>query len=455
MQAQPQPLTLAGISDRLDRLPASRFHAKILVVAALSLLFDTLDTAVTGFILASLRTTWHFDASTIGIVSAIGLSGYLVGSFICGFVADHIGRKKTILFTLVLYSIFSAGRGLSNTVGVFAFLNFFTWFFVGAESSTVPPYLAELWPSRTRGKLVGWMMAFFGAGIALSPVWSLLIIPTLGWRWALFLTAPFALIGGIMRSVLPESPRWLIRAGRPSDAETVMARIETEVFKSVGPLSASTAPTQRREESSTRRVQPRELVGAAYRTVTLMLWAAWFAEFGVLYTYQIFLPTILSAEGLSIVKSFGYSVVIYSSVIPGYVFGGYVVEWFDRKYAIVLAFVSITAFGTLFGHSRSPAQIMTFAGLTVFFLSIGSTAIYTYTPELYPTEIRATAMGIASAWGRVGAVTMLLVFGHFFATLGKSLLVLVIDPVLIAAVIVVFCFGPSTRGRPLQETPGG
>ena len=153
MQTQTQPLTLGEVSDRLDRLPTSWFHAKILIVAALSLLFDTLDTAVTGFVLASLRTTWHFDAKAIGVVSAIGLSGYLVGSAICGFVADHIGRKKTILFTLILYSVFSAWRGFSNTIVVFAFLNFFTWFFVGAESSTVPPYLAELWPARTRGKL--------------------------------------------------------------------------------------------------------------------------------------------------------------------------------------------------------------------------------------------------------------------------------------------------------------
>ena len=182
-----------------------------------------------------------------------------------------------------------------------------------------------------------------------------------------------------------------------------------------------------------------------------MLWAAWFAEYGVLYTYQIFLPTILAAEGRSIVKSFGYSVVIYSSVIPGYVLGGYVVEWLDRKYTILISFVAIAAFGTLFGHSQSPAQIMTFAGLTVFFLSLGSTAIYAYTPELHPTEIRATAMGIASAWGRVGAVTLLLVFGHFFSTLGKSLLFLCIDPVLIIAAIVVLFFGPSTRGRPLKE----
>src|SRR5258706_7333519 len=106
MQAQTPELTLGEVSDRLDRLPASRFHAKILIVAALSLLFDTLDTAVTGFVLASLRTVWHFDAKTIGVVSAIGLSGYLVGSAICGFIAVHLGRKKPTLFPLLFSSLF-------------------------------------------------------------------------------------------------------------------------------------------------------------------------------------------------------------------------------------------------------------------------------------------------------------------------------------------------------------
>src|SRR6266850_1411262 len=83
MQAQTPELTLGEASDRLDRLPASRFHAKILIVAALSLLFDTLDTAVTGFILASLRTTWHFDANTIGVVSAVRLSCGLFHLWLC------------------------------------------------------------------------------------------------------------------------------------------------------------------------------------------------------------------------------------------------------------------------------------------------------------------------------------------------------------------------------------
>src|ERR1700716_469637 len=99
--AQTEQLTIREAADRLDRLPTSRFHAKILIVAALSLLFDTLDTTKTVFILASLRDRWHFDAKTIGIVSVVGLSGYLVGSAYSEFVPDHIGRKKTILFTLI------------------------------------------------------------------------------------------------------------------------------------------------------------------------------------------------------------------------------------------------------------------------------------------------------------------------------------------------------------------
>ena len=449
------PLKVEEISDRLDRLPASRFHARILVVAALSLLFDTLDSVVTGFVLASLRTVWNFDAKTVGLISAIGLSGYLVGSFFCGFVADRVGRKKTILFTLILYSFFSAARGLANTVAVFAVLNFLAWVFIGAESSTVPPYLAELWPARIRGKLVGWMMGFFGLGVALSPVWALLIIPGLGWRWALFLTAPFALIGGMIRSSLPESPRWLVQIGRVSEAESVIRRIESEVERSTG---APLPPVMRSQPSSNRLetlVRPRDLLSPIYRRITLMLWAAWFAEYGVLYTFQTFVPTILSAEGYSIVKSFRYSVVIYGAVIPGYILGGHVVEWLDRKYAILLSFISIGLCGTLFGLSRTPSEIMLFGGLTVFFLALGSTAIYTYTPELYPTEIRATGMGIASAWGRAGAVTLLLGFGYFFAVRGKSLLFIISDSALFIASIAVFWLGPSTRGRQLEDTSRG
>jgi putative MFS transporter len=442
-----------NLTQRLDRLPASRFHTKVLVIAALSLFFDTLDTVVTGFVLADLRGRWDFGPREIGIVSAIGLTGYMIGSFGAGFAADRLGRKKTILYTLLLYSAFSASRGFSDNLTVFAILNFFTWIFVGAESSTVPAYLIELWPSRIRGKLNGWMMGFFALGLAASPIWALYLIPSVGWQWALFLTAPFAALGGLMRSGLPESPRWLVAQGRADEADRVVSDIERAVEREKG---IALPPVARQEPTigtlSAEKQSAWMLVSRPYLPVTIMLWIAWFAQYGVLYTFMTVLPTILALEGFPVVKSFQFSVFIFSAFVPAYIFGGYVVEWLDRKYAAALSYASIALFGTLFGFATDATMMVVFGGLTAFSLGIGATFIYTYTPELYPTEVRATGMGICSAWGRVGAVMLLLAFGVFSVLQGKLVLFLVSDVMLLCAFIAVLVIGPSTRGKSLEAS---
>jgi putative MFS transporter len=386
------------IGARLDRLPLSRFHFVLLVIAATSLLFDGLDGVVMTFVLTNLRTVWQIDVATIGVVSAIGFGGYLVGAAASGFVADRIGRKKTVLLTLVCYSLFSGARGFAGGVGSLAALHFLTFIFIGAESATVPPYLAEFWPARMRGKMNGVAMSFFGIGIALSPLWALLIIPRLGWRWALFLTAPFALVAGLMRSRLPESPRWLARVGRTEEADRVVAGIEAQVERDTHRALPAVMVRPPESQASARVVLgPKDLLASAYRSTTLMLWTAWFAEFGIFYLFQTFVPTILAGEGYAIVKSFGYSVVILGGTIPAYVLGGQIAEWIDRKFAILLAFAAAAVFGTLFGVSTQPWAFMVFGGLTSFALALGSVAVYTYTPELYPTEVRVTGTGIASA----------------------------------------------------------
>ncbi|MCI3208253.1 MULTISPECIES: MFS transporter [Pandoraea] len=450
-------LTQQDIARRLDRLPVSRFHLTVLIVAALSLFFDTLDTVITGFVLATLRPLWGFDAATIGVISAIGLGGYLVGSALAGFAADRYGRKRMIMLTLVLYSLFSASRGLVNDVWSFAALNFFTWLFVGAESSIVPPYLAELWPTRVRGKLGGWMMGFFALGIAVSPIWALNIIPHWGWRAALFLTLPFAVVVGLMRSGLPESPRWLLQRGRAAEAEAVLASIEQRVGRRLPEdgVTTSTPTTPTASTKPTKVWRARDLLSPRFRKVTLMLWMAWFAEYGVLYTFMTFVPTLLAMEGFSIVKSFEFSIAIYASVIPGYVFGGYVVDWLDRKPTAILAFIGTAIFGTLFGLSTTSGALMAFGGLMAFFLALGSTAIYSYTPELYPTEIRATGMGLASAWGRAGAILLLLVFGVFAVLKGKLFVFVISDVILLIAAICIALLGPSTKGRSLEDASTG
>jgi putative MFS transporter len=298
-------------------------------------------------------------------------------------------------------------------------------------------------------------MAFFGLGIALSPLWALLIIPNLGWRWAFLLTAPFALVVGVMRSKLPESPRWLARVGRLEEADAVVMAIEAQVERETAHALPAAELREAKSDAEEVALHPGDLLRPVYRRTTLMLWTVWFAEFAVFYMYQTFVPTILAAEGYAIVKSLAYSVVIYGTAVPAYILGGQIVELIDRKYSVLLAFVATVLTGTLFGLATQPWAFMVFGGATTFFLAVGSTAIYTYTPELYATEVRVTGMGIASAWGRVGTITALLVFGFLFKTQGKSLIVIMSDSILLVGAVAVAVFGPPTRGRRLEDTSQG
>ncbi len=403
---------------------------------------------VTGFAFASLRVEWGLKTSALGVTAAIGLAGYLVGSLLVGFLADRFGRKAVMTWSLGLYSLFSASRALSGGIGTFATLNFFTWLFVGMESCVVPPYLAKLWPSRLRGRFNGWMMGFFAFGLALSPVWALVFMPHLGWRWTLALTAPFALLIGAMRSVLPESPRWLLSRGRAAEAEAVVDAIERRVARggALPPVVPIAAPPP---ALAARR---RDIVARPLLPLTLALWLAWFTEYGVLYTFLTVLPTLLANEGLSIVRSTQFSVVIFSGFIPGYVLSGYVLDRLGRKPWLIGCFAGVAVSGTLFGFSGTPAGIMGFAWFSAFFLGSGSTTIYTYTPELYPTAIRTTAMGFGSAWGRAGGITLLMVFGIFSVLQGRLALFMVSDGLLLASIVAIALVGPVTAGRTLEAT---
>jgi len=195
-----------------------------------------------------------------------------------------------------------------------------------------------------------------------------------------------------------------------------------------------------------------DIVAPAILPVTLMLWLVWFTEYGVLYTFQSVLPTLLAMDGFSIVRSTQFSVVIFSGFVPGYMLSGVFLAWMDRKYWLMLSFAGIGISGTLFGYINTPAEIMACAWFTAFFLGNGSTCIYTYTPELYPTAIRTTAMGFASAWGRAGGILLLLAFGIFSVLQGRLALFLVSDGLLLLSIVAVSAVGPLTRGRPLEAT---
>ena len=184
---------------------------------------------------------------------------------------------------------------------------------------------------------------------------------------------------------------------------------------------------------------------------TLMLWVLWIAITFSYYGFFTWIPTLLVKQGMTITKSFGYSIVIYLAQIPGYYSAAFVSEKLDRKWTIVAYMLLGGMSAYLMSNARSDVAI-TLAGFSLSFFMNGTYAgIYAYTPELYPTSFRTTGMGVASAFGRIGGLSAPIVIGHTFSRIGFGGVFVITTIALVAGALAVALLGIGTAGKSLEQ----
>jgi len=257
------------------------------------------------------------------------------------------------------------------------------------------------------------------------------------------------------RRSIPESPRWLLRRGRQEEATQVVQRFEAEVERRTGrplpSLEGLSVPQVRdvRGGSFVRNIVA--IWGPGIARSTLMLWVLWFAITFSYYGFFTWIPTLLVKLGFTVTKSFSYSIIIYLAQIPGYYSAAFMSEKLDRKWTIVVYLVLGGVAALLLSGARS-AGLITFYGFWLSFFMNGTyAAIYSYTPEVYPTGFRATGMGLASAFGRVGGILAPLIIGFTFARIGFGGVFTITTIVLLIGALTVLALGMRTAGKTLEQ----
>jgi putative MFS transporter len=447
---------------RLERLPMTWVQGRLLVMGGLGYTFDAANNASLGFILPPVSRAFNLSNELTGLMASSVMIGYLFGAFFAGTLGDLIGRKRVLMSALGIYCAATLFAGFAPNWQVLFCGRTIAGFGTGADAAIVAAYLSEFIQSRYRGRYLGSLAGFFSFGFVIAALLGYLIVPAYasGWRIIQILTAvpPLALLW--WRRALPESPRWLIQQGRSDEAARVVALLEDGVARRVKtPLPAletveMPAVSVRRGGSVAQNLA--SLWGRGLRQNTTMLWALWFSITFSFYGFFNWMPSLMVKQGLTITKSFGYAIIIYVAQIPGYYSAAFLNEKLDRKWTIILYMLGggASAFGM--AHAGRDPVLIIFSGFWLSFFMNGTYAgMYAYTPEVYPTAFRATGMGVASAFGRVGGILAPLIIGLTFARIEFGGVFLMITAVLLAGALAVAAMGIQTTGKTLEEIAAG
>lgn len=435
---------------RLERLPISRLHYRLLFIHGLGWLFDAMDVGIITFVVTALAKEWQLTPAQVGLVASSGLAGMMVGAAVGGAAADRWGRKTVFQVTLLIFSAATCLCAIAWDLTAMLVFRFLVGVGLGAELPVVASLLAEFIPAKQRGRFVVLLESFWAYGWFVAALVSFLIIPNYGWRIAFLVGAVPALYVGVIRRQLPESPRWYESQGMLKEAERVLTDLEKESERLSGrPLEAPVEVPHTHPP-----VQPGNLLGLwspQFRRRTLMLWILWFGLVFGYYGIFVWLPSLLVQAGYSMVNSFFYVMIVTAAQIPGYFSAAYLIDRVGRKPVIVTYLSLSAACAILFGASSSTFHILTWACLMSFFNLGAWGAIYAYTPELYPTRIRTTGAGAAAAFGRLGGVIAPFLVGVLLPSFGTSGVITINAAFLMLAAAAVAFLGKETASGTLEQ----
>jgi putative MFS transporter len=439
--------------ERLDRVPLNGFHWKLLIVSGLGWMFDAMDVILISFVLTPIKAEFGLDATQTGLVASAGFVGMFVGAAISGRLADHYGRRTVFQVTLVVFSIGSLLSAAAPSFELLLAARIVTGLGLGGELPVVATLVSEFAPRASRGRFIVLLESFWAYGTILAGVVALLVLPGYGWRAAFLVGALPALYVAYLRRALPESPRYLAEHGRVPEADAVVRRVEREgggalitVAKPIAPARPAGSEAQASGANGLGA-----LFGPRYARRTVMLWILWFGITLTYYGMFTFLPSLLAGRGLSVVRSNEYFFISTLAQVPGYFSAAWLVERVGRRPTLVAYLIGSAISAVLFGTSGAGTDAVVYAAMLSFFNLGAWGVVYTLSPELYPSALRATGAGTAAAVGRIGGIIGPFIVPTLALALGQSGVFGLFMGLLLLTAVAVALLSEETKGRSLEE----
>jgi putative MFS transporter len=451
----------AEITARIDRLPACWAVWRLVVLLSLGAFFEMYDLFQTAYISPGLISSGVFRAAGKGFFgltdqatfAAATFAGLFAGTILFGSVADKFGRRAIFTLSMLWYTVANVGMGVQHTnVGVDLW-RFISGLGIGVEIVTIDAYISEFAPRHLRGRAfaVNQCVQFLSIPTVAMASWILVPRAPLGfsgWRWVVFLGAFGAIAVWFIRRSIPESPRWLAQQGRLEEAAEAISQIEARVEAEIGhPLSEPV-------------VGPAEVPGAGkfseiweppYGGRTLMLIVFNFFQTIAFYGFGNWVPALITSRGEDTTNSLQYSAIIALMYPIGPLLCTLFADRFERKWQIVAAAIGTATFGLLFARQTAAAWLIGFGMLITLSNNLLSYSFHAYQAELYPTRIRARAIGFVYSWSRLSTMFTSFMIAFFLQNFGTKGVFAFIASSMLMVILSVGIFGPRTNNLALEE----
>ena len=438
----------AQLVGRLERLPFSRWHLNLAILAGIGVLFDAADFALFGAALPPIAHEFGLGPAQAGLLATIGLIGAFAGALFWGTISDYIGRRTSFNWTIAIFSAFTGLTALSWNVLSLTVFRFISNFALGGQVPVALTITSEFMPGHLRGRVSSSVLAAFPLGLAVAAALSLLLIPTVGWR-ALFAVGVLpALMLLVVRRYVPESVRFSLSRGNIDDAERTVEAIERAALRDGQEPAA--LPTVQPEVGVKAGITVFELLTPQRRRTTILLWIVSFCFFWSSNGILFMLPTILTQRGFPLQQAIAFQLVQGIAGVFGYSICGFLIDRFGRRPVLFLYFFVGAAFHLWFATASGMWMFAAIAAVGWVNPGVyGPTGVYV--GELHPTHLRATATGWFFGIGRVGSFLAPAVVGamlHF--GIGDYVLHSFALTYLLASFAII-AVGIETRGLTLEQ----
>lgn len=383
-------------------------------------MLDIMDLMLFAMMIRYISVDLHFDKGVAGAIASLTLLATAVGGLFFGFLADRIGRTRSMVLSILCYSIGTALCGASQTVTQLMLFRFLLGLGIGGEWSAGAALITETWPAQHRAKVMAWVQSAFAVGYALAALVAAIVLPTLGWRWVFICGLVPALFAFWVRKHTKESEIWLRQKERLGAGQTLRALF--------GEHLRST------------------LIGFSFTA------AAMCGYWGLFTWVPAYLSTPVAdgGAGLDLVKSTTWIVVMQIGAAIGFISFGYIADRIGRRFSFILFFILSAISVPIYTWISSPAVLLLFGPLVAF---VGTGFYSGFAPtfaEMFPTTVRATAQGFIYNGGRAVSALAPALVGVVSSGKGVATGLTITAAFFALAALLVFLFLPETKGGQLE-----